>query len=335
MLQQKTIGNRWPLVVVVVVVELSALCMNAHAQTPDAPYPNKPLRLAVPVPPGGAVDPIARLVALKLGPRLKQQIVVHNLPGGSGVICAETVARSAPDGYTLLFSTPTIMVTGPLINKKLPYHPVRDFDPVSLVVSNPFVFVVPATLPVNTPADLIALAKKKPGSLNFGISGEGAPQHIAIEMFMNMAGIEMTRVSYKGGGQAQVDLVSGRIQLYVASIMGMATNVKSGKLRAIAVTTPKRSAAMPEVPTLSESGVPGYEFDTWYGIFAPAKTSVTIINRLNSEITAVLAEPELVKSMANQGSDLRSSTSSALGALVKRETERLGKLVEKIGMAER
>ena len=324
------------LLISIFAVAFSAISIgSAHAQQPDATYPNRPIRLIVPLPPGGSVDPTARMVAAKVGPRLKQQFVVENIPGGSGVIGAETVARATPDGYTLLFATPTIMVTGPLINRNLPYHPTRDFDPVSLVVSNPFVLVVPASLPVNTTADLIALAKRKPGSLNFGTSGEGAPQHIAIEMLKSMAGIDMLHVPYKGGGQIQVDLVAGRIQLYASSILGVSSSIKSGKLKAIAVTTAKRAGALPDVPTLSESGVPGYEFDTWYAVFATARTPTAVIGRLNSEIVAALSDPELIKSMAAQGSDLRSSTPAALGAIVKNETERLGKLVEKIGLVER
>jgi tripartite-type tricarboxylate transporter receptor subunit TctC len=319
-----------------VVVPLGAVCLQpACAQPLDVAYPSKPIRMIVPLPPGGSVDPTARMLAARVGPRLKQQVVVENMPGGSGVIGAETVARAAADGYTLLFATPTIVVTGPLINKKVPYQPLRDFDPVSLVVSNPFVIVVPSSLPVNSTGDLIALAKRKPGALMFGTSGEGTPQHIAVEMFMSLAGIEMLHVPYKGGGQVQVDLLGGRIQVYASSIIGVGQHVKNGKLKAIAVTTARRAAAMPSVPTLAESGVPGYEFDTWYAVFAPAKTPATIIGRLNSEIVAVLSDPELVKSMAEQGSDIRSSTPAALGTIVKTETERLGRLVEKIGLVER
>ena len=319
-----------------VVVPLGAVCLQpAWAQPLDVAYPSKPIRMIVPLPPGGSVDPTARMLAARVGPRLKQQVVVENMPGGSGVIGAETVARAAADGYTLLFATPTIVVTGPLINKKVPYQPLRDFDPVSLVVSNPFVIVVPSSLPVNSTGDLIALAKRKPGALMFGTSGEGTPQHIAVEMFMSLAGIEMLHVPYKGGGQVQVDLLGGRIQFYASSIIGVGQHVKNGKLKAIAVTTARRAAAMPSVPTLAESGVPGYEFDTWYAVFAPAKTPSTIIGRLNSEIVAVLSDPELVKSMAEQGSDIRSSTPAALGTIVKTETERLGRLVEKIGLVER
>ena len=319
---------------VFLAIVVSGACLGrAYAQQPeDLAYPNRPIRMIVPLPPGAAVDGTARLVATRLGSRVKQQIVVENMPGGSGVIGAETVARSTPNGYTLLFATPTTMVTGPLINRKLPYHPVRDFEPVSLVVSNPLLLAVTSSLPVSSPVDLIVLARHKPGSLNFGTSGEGTPQHIAFELLMNMAGISMLHVPYKGGAQAQVDLVSGRIHMYLAAIPGLASNIKSGKLRAIAVTTSKRAGAMPDVPTLSESGVPGYEFDTWYAIFAPAKTPSPIIGRLNAEIVAILSDADLVKNMANQGSDIRASTPAGLGAIVKNETERLGKLIEKIGL---
>jgi len=314
---------------------LGVACFGpAHGQQPESAYPSKPIRLIIPLPPGGSVDPTARMVATRISPRLKQQVIVENIPGGSGVIAAETVGRAAPDGHTLFFATPTVMVIGPLMNKKLPYSP-RDFDPVSLVVSNPFVLTIPASLPVNSLGEFIALAKLKPGSLNFGTSGEGAPQHIAIELLKSMTGIDLVHVPYKGGGQIQVDLMAGRVHLYASSVLGVVSNVKSGKLKAIAVTTSKRASAMPDVPTVSESGVPGYDFDTWYAVFATAKTPAPIIGRLNSEIVAALSDPELVKSMASQGSELRSSTPAALAAIVKTENDRLSRLLEKIGLLDK
>jgi tripartite-type tricarboxylate transporter receptor subunit TctC len=320
----------------VCAVALSALlCAHAHAQRADADYPNRPIRMIVPLPPGGSVDPTARMVAARISPRLKQQVIVDNRPGGSGTIAAETVARAIPDGYTLFFTTPTVIVNAPLMSKKLPYNPARDFAPVSLVVSNPFLLTVPASLPVNSLQDLIALAKRKPGALNFGTSGDGAPQHIAVELLKSMAGVDIVQVPYKGGGQIQADLLAGRIQLYATSIIGVMPHVRSGKIKALAVTTTRRASALPDVPTVAEAGVPGYSFDTWYAVFTTARTPTPIINRLNREIVAALADPELIKSMTEQGSELRGSTPEALAALVKIETARLRPLFEKIGLVEK
>lgn len=268
---------------VITSVVLSVLCnATAYAQQAAAAYPSKPIRLIVPFPPGGSVDPTARLLASKAGPRLGQQMIVDNRPGGNGVIGMETVARAAPDGYTLLLGTPTGIVTGPLINKALPYHPITDFEPVTQIVSNAFVFVVPSSLPVKSMKDLIDLAKRQPGYLNFGSPGQGSPGQLAIELLKNMADIDMTHVPYKGSGPAQIDLLAGRIHLYASSIIGVSENVKSGKLYPIAVSSAKRASAMPDVPTAAESGLPGYEFDTWYGIFAPAKTPSVIISKAES-----------------------------------------------------
>ena len=308
----------------------AAVCLPALAQQD---YPNKPLRMIIPLPPGGSVDPSGRLTAARLSQRLKQSIVVENIAGGSGVLAAETVARAAPDGYTLFFTTPSVMVNTPLMSKDLPYK-VSDFAPISLVVSNPFLLTIPASLGPNTLQEFIALAKSKPGVLNYGSSGEGSPQQVVVELLKSMAGIDLTNVSYKGGGPIQTDLMAGRIQLYASAIIGVAPNIKSGKLKAIAVSTAKRSAAMPDVPTVGEV-VPGYEFDTWYALFTTAKTPAPIIGRLNSELKAALSDPALIKTMADQGSDLRPSTPEQLAAIVRETTERVAPLFKKLGLAEK
>lgn len=303
---------------------------TVQAQFADT-YPNKPIRLILSVPPGGSVDPTARLIAGQVSPRLRQNIVVENVPGGGGMIAPETVARATPDGYTLLLGTPT-MVTGPLINTGLSWDPNRDLDPVTQIVSNPFVLVVPASLAVKSVKDLLAMARAKPGALNFGSPGEGSAPHLAVELLKSAAGIDLTHVPYKGGGPAQVDLVAGRIQLYASSIVGVSGNIKAGKLTPIAVATARRANALPDVPTVSESGVPGYEYDTWYGIFAPARTPAVVINKLNVEFAATLSDPEVMKQLAAQGSEPRASTPAALGALVKSETQRMGALIKRLGL---
>ena len=309
---------------------LGASCMNgALAQGADT-YPTKPIRLLLAVPPGGSVDPIARTITAKLGPRLKQNIVVDNVAGGGGTIAPDTVAHAAPDGYTLFLATPTL-VTGPIMNK-LNFDPVRDFEPVSQLVSNPFVLVVPPALPVKTVKDLVALAKAKPGTLNFGSPGEGSAPHLAIELLKSMANIDLVHVPYKGGGPAMVDMVAGRIQLYASSIAGVSELLKAGKVRPIAVATARRATAMPDIPTVGESGGPGYEYDTWYGIVAPAKTSAAVVNKLNTEIVATMADPEVVKQLANLGSEPHSSTPAAFGALIKSEFQRMGALISKLGL---
>ena len=302
------------------------------AQQVESSYPSKPIRLVVPFPPGGSVDPTARLIAAKATPILGQPIVVENRPGGNGVIGMEAVARATPDGYTLLLGTPTGMVTGPLLNKDLNYPPLSYFDPVTQVVSNAFVFVVPSSLPVKSVKELIDLAKRKPRSLNFASPGEGSPGHLAIALLNSMADVDMVYVPYKGSGPAQVDLVAGRIQLYASSIIGVSENVKSGKLRAIAVTSATRAGAMPDIPTVGESGLPGYEFDTWYGVFAPAKTHSAIVGRLNKGLVTALSDAELVKIMNAQGADIRTSTPESLKALVQNEIQRQGALIKKLGL---
>jgi tripartite-type tricarboxylate transporter receptor subunit TctC len=294
-------------------------------------FPNKPIRIIVPYPPGASVDLTARLVAGKLGDRLKQPLLMNNMGGAGGVIATRTAAKAAPDGYTLLFGTAAGMVVARLLNDKLPYHPVRDFQPISQVVSNPLVLIVPSSLPVNSPAELIAMAKAKPGALNFGSSAHGAASHIGGELLKSMAGVDIVHVPYKGAGQAEVDLISGRIHIYMGSILGLLGGIKSGKTKAIAVTSRQRSDALPDIPTLAESAVPGYEMDTWYGIFAPAKTAPAVVARLNSELVAVLSEPEFIKGLASQGANVRSSTPEGLRATVISEYERLGKVIASIG----
>ena len=308
---------------------LAAICaINlACAQT----YPARPIRLIVPYPPGATTDATARSVAGKVSERLKQQIVVDNIGGAGGVIAAENAARATPDGYTLLFGTSAALIIGPLLNKSLPYHPVRDFSPISQIVSNPMLMVVNASVPANSAAELIALARRTPGALNYGSAGPGTPNHLATELLKSMAGINMIHVAYRGSAQALIDLVSGRVQFYMASVPGLLPSVKSGKLKAIAVSTARRSGVLPDLPSLSESTVPGYEFEVWYGLFAPARTTPGIISRLNAETVAVLSEPEFVKSLAVQGSEARGGTPEALGAIVRGEYERLGKVLDNIG----
>lgn len=294
-------------------------------------YPAKPIRLIVPYPPGATTDATARSVAGRVSERLKQQMVIDNIGGAGGIIAADNAARAAPDGYTLLVGTSAALVIGPLLNKALPYHPLRDFSPISQIVSNPMLMVVNASVPVTTAGELIALARRTPGVLNYGSAGPGTPNHLATELLKSMTGINMVHVPYKGGAQALIDLVSGRVQFYMASVPGLLPSVKSGKLKALAVSTARRSGVLPDLPALSESTVPGYEFEVWYGLFAPARTTPGIISRLNAETVAVLSEPEFVKSLAVQGSEARGGTPEALGAIVRGEYERLGKVVESIG----
>ena len=307
----------------------SLACAPVFGQS-DA-FPTKPIRLIVPYPPGATTDATARTVAGKLSDRLNQPMVIDNIGGAGGIIATENAARAAPNGYTLLFGTSAGMVIAPLLNKALPYNPVRDFSPISQVVSNPMLLVVNNAVPVASAGELIALAKRTPGALNYGSAGPGTPNHIATELLKSMAGIDMVHVAYKGTAQAMVDLLSGRVQFYMASIPGLLPNVRSGKLKAIAVSTPRRSGTLPDLPTLAESALPGYEFEVWYGMFAPAKTDAKIISRLNAELVAVLSEPEFVRNLASQGSEAHSSTPEALGAVVRGEYERLGKVIDSIG----
>jgi len=306
-------------------------------QAPDARaaqavgYPDKPLRLIVPLTAGGPTDLIARLIAQPLGERLGRQVIVDNKPGAGGNIGAEFVAKSPPDGYTLFMGTSGPLSINTSLYRDLAYDPVRDFAPIILAASAPFVVVVHPSVPAANIRQLIALAKAKPGTLNYGAVTGNAAQ-LATELFKSMAGIDMVFVPYKGAAQANTELIAGQIQLSFASTPGSVPLVKSGRLKALAVTSSKRIAKLPEVPTVAESGVRGYEASVWYGVVAPAKTPREIIVRLNQEIAGILGERAAREHMAANDFEPTVSSPEEFGAFIKREIDKWGRIVRATGV---
>ena len=295
-----------------------------------AAYPSKPIRLIVALPAGGPTDILARLIAQPLAASLGQPIVVDNRPGAGGNIGAELVAKSPADGYTLFMGT-----SGPLaINASLYTHigfdPLRDFAPIILAASAPFVIVVHPAVPANNVKELIALAKAKPGQINFG-SVSGNASHLATELFAHMAGIRMTLVPYKGAAQATTDVIAGQIQLSFASTPGSVQLLKAGKLKSIAVTSAKRIGALPEVPTVAESGVPGYEASVWYGVVAPARIPREIIAKLNAEIAKIMRERGSRDRIAASDFEPTASTPEEFGEFIRAETAKWAKVVKASG----
>ena len=291
-------------------------------------YPDRPIRIVVPVAPGGGTDFVARLLAEKLAPALGQP--VDNRPGASGNVGVRQVVEAAADGYTLVMPITSLPISPSL--QKLPFNPVKDLAPITLAGNLPLVLVVHPSLPATSVREVIALAKAKPRTLNFANSGVGTTAHLAGELFNRMAGVEMVSVNYKGGGPAVTDLLGGHVQLYFSTIPSVIQHVKSGKLRAIAVTGRQRSSEMPEVPTVIESGLRDFEVTSWFGLFAPAGTPRAVIDRLNREAVAALALPDVKQKMAGHGVEAASSTPEALAQLLASEIERWGKVIREAGI---
>jgi tripartite-type tricarboxylate transporter receptor subunit TctC len=299
----------------------------AAAQAAAQAYPNKPVHLVIAFPPGGTSDFVGRVVADKMSQLLGQPIVVENKPGATGLIGTQFVAQAAPDGYTLLLA-PSDFTLAPGLQAKPPYDPVKDFAAIGLFINYPHVLVAYPGLPANNAKELIALAKSKPGQLNFASGGSGGSNHISGVAFAHAAGIDLTHVPYKGNGPAITDLLADRVQLLFTSIGPVEGHLKSGKLKAIAVTGPKRLAALPDVPTVSEIALPGYEFMTWYGLAAPAGTPRPIIDRLNADLRKAMASPEVMEKLANIGGDLTVNSPDEFTAMIKSEVGRWHKLAK-------
>ena len=295
-------------------------------------YPNKPIRLIVPFPPGGPNDILGRVVASTLTGQLGQQVVVDNRGGAGGIIGAEIAARSAPDGHTLLLSGTASMAINPGLHKKLPYDPLKDFAPISMLGTAPSLLTVHPSLAVKTVKDLIALAQAKPGKLNFVSAGHGTPPHLAGELFKSMTGISMVHVPYKGGGPALADLLAGQVELYFSGISSVLPFVKENRLRGVAVTSAKRTAVLPDTPTIAESGLPGFEVGNWYAVAAPAATSPAIIKRLNAEILTALTAPELKKRFFELAADPFGSTPEQLEAYNRSEITKWARAIKAAGI---
>ncbi len=290
-------------------------------------YPVKPIRLIVPFAAGGGNDNVARLVGKRLGETLGQPVIVDNRPGAGGVVGAELAAKSAPDGYTLFLGGVGSHAINPGLIKNLPYDPVKDFAPVELLAQAPLVLVVHSSVPARDIAELIAYARQNPGKLNFASNGNGSSSQLAAVMFESMAGIDMVHVPYKGLSPALTDLLSGQVQLMFSSVVAILPHIKAGKLRGLAVTGTKRLALLPGLPTIAESGFPGYEASSWYGILAPAGTPRDIVARLNAELSKALEQPEVRSSLLAEGAEPVGGTPEQFAAHIRAEKERLGKVI--------
>ncbi len=296
------------------------------------PYPNKAVRMVVPFAAGaGSNDIMARLVAQKLGDSLGQQVVVDNRPGASGIIGTDIVAKAQPDGYTVLMMSLTFTVN-PSLFKTLPFDTLKDLVPVTMVASAPLMLVVHPSLPVKSVPEFIAFAKANPGKLNFGSGGPGTTPHLAGEMLKSMAGIDVTHIPYKGGAPALADLVGGQIQFMLENIPGTLPFAKAGKLRALAVTDLKRSPLLPELPTLAESGLKGYQIVGWNGLFVPAGTPASIVNKLHAEVVKALALPDVKDRLATMGADGVGDTPPHFAEFIKDEIPKWAQVVKAAGL---
>lgn len=300
--------------------------IGAHALAQG--YPAKPIRLVLPYPPGGGSDTIARPLAQRLGEALGQQVVVDNRGGGGGAIGMEHAAKAAPDGYTIVMALTAQLAVNPSLYRKLPYDPVKDFVPITLLAEGPYVLVVHPSVPVKTVKELVALARKRTNELAYASSGNGSGGHLAAELLKDMTGIEMLHVPYKGGGPALVDLISGQVQVLFSTWASGRGHIQSGRVRALAVSTAKRPKAIPHLPTVAEAGVPGYDAGVWYALLAPAGTPAAIVERLNREVLAVLKSREYAKLLFDAAIDPVGSTPEALGSYIRSEMAKWAKVVK-------
>jgi tripartite-type tricarboxylate transporter receptor subunit TctC len=302
-------------------------CGAAQAQS----FPSRPVRIIVPSTPGGAADLLARLLGQKMSEAFGQPVVVDNRPGAGNIIGTDAVAKAAPDGHTILMAINNHAINASLY-KKLPYDPIKDFAAVSLVVSTPHILVVHPSLPVKSVQDLIRLARSQPGKIHYASAGNGTAAHFAAELFNSAANVQLTHVPYKGLGGAMNDTLAGTVQVIFPSPLTALPQVRAGKLIALAVTTPVRSKALPELPTLQESGVPGYQFDSWYGLLAPRGTPEPIVARLHQGVTQALQSKDLLARLATEAADPVGSTPRQFQQFLLDEAEKYAKLIKELGI---
>lgn len=295
------------------------------------PFPGKQIRFVVPYPPGGPLDTVARLLGQKVSASVKHPVVIDNVPGAGGNIGAGTVARAAPDGYTILMGAVATHAINPTLYPTIPYNAEKDFVAVTQVASTPNVLVVNPSLEAATVAEFVKLAKSRPGKLNFGSGSTGSAGHLAGELFKSMAGVDMAHIPYKGAAAAMQDLIGGRVDLMFDNFASSAAQVKAGRVRALAVTTAKRSALAPELPTIAESGLPGFDVSTWFGIFVPAGTPRPVVDRLHDEFVKALAAPDVREKMLNLGAEPVGNTPEEFAAYVRSEAAKYAKLVKASG----
>jgi tripartite-type tricarboxylate transporter receptor subunit TctC len=310
----------------------ASLCFAAAGlvQAQAQGFPTKPVRIISPYPPGGGNDTLARTLSPKLTQSLGQQVIVENRPGANTIIGVEAAARSAPDGHTMVL-IPNVHAINPYLYPKLPYDPVKDFTPITLVGTSPLVVAMHPSVPVKDMRGLLALARTRPGQVQYGSSGNGSVGHVGVELLEMMAGVKMQHIPYKGTAPMLVDVMNGQLTFTFASALGVMPHVKSGRLRAIAVTSGKRSPALPDMPTIAESGVPGYEMILWYGLVGPAGIPADIVQRLNAEIGKVLRDPEISTKLANQGVEANPSSPQQFAQLIGSELKKYAKVVKQTG----
>jgi tripartite-type tricarboxylate transporter receptor subunit TctC len=313
---------------------LSCWMLAAVDVLAQQPYPTRPIRLIVPSSPGGGTDITARIMTPKLSELLGQQVVVENKPGAGTMLGTEIASRATPDGYTLLMGISTLAIN-PAMYKKVTYDAIKDFAPISLVVKCPNVLTVNPSVPVKSVKELIAYSKARPGQMNFASAGVGTSPHLSMELFLSMAGLKMVHVPYKGSGQAVIDVVSGYVSVSALSIPTVISYINNGRLRALGVTSDRRTVGAPDIPTIDEAGVPGYEALQWYGMLAPAGTSREIVTKLHGAVVQVLNDPGVRKLLINDGSEPVGTTPEVFAAFIRSETDKWAKVVREAGIGEK
>ena len=301
--------------------------LNAHAQSP-APYPSRPVTIVVPFPPGGGTDVGARLVAQKLSLKWGQPVIVENRGGAAGRVGAELVAKAKPDGYTLLVGNVGTQSVNPALYKKMPYDPDKAFAPIGMIAELPLVMLVTPSLPWKNVKDVVDAAKKEPGKITFASSGAGGAPHLAGEIFQQASGAKMLHVAYKGGGPAALDLMAGHVNIYFGTVLESAGHVKAGKLKGLGVTSANRSPALPDLPTIAESGYPGFDTGSWIGMLAPAGTPTAIVNKISEDLREVLAMPDTLNTLVTQGATPWPMTPEQFDARIKSARARYGRIIQ-------
>ncbi len=317
----------------IILALILALVATALRPVAAQTYPAKPIRFIVPFPPGGGNDLIARELSQHLTESLGQPMVVDNRPGASTLIGAEAAAKASPDGYTLFMGNNSTLTINPHLYKKLPYDAVRDFAPLSLLASAPFVLLAHPSVPAQSVKELIALARQRPGQLNFGSSGLGIATHLAGEMFKLMARVDIVHIPYKGAAPALTDLIGGQIELLFNNVISAMPHVRSGRLRALAVTSKTRSHALPQVPAVAEAGLPDYEASVWYAVLAPARAPAPVLTRLHGEFVKALQQPRVQDRLASDGASIVGSTPEVLARTIEADLARWGKVIKQNGIS--
>ncbi|SOZ39173.1 Bug family tripartite tricarboxylate transporter substrate binding protein [Cupriavidus neocaledonicus] len=311
---------------------LAATCLTlATSLAAAGPYPDKPIRMVVPFPPGGTTDLLGRVLATRLSETLGQQVVVDNRPGAGGTIGSDLVAKAPADGYTLMFGTVGTQSINATLYRKLPFDPQKDFSPVALFAGVPNILVVNPNVPARNVRELVSYARANPGKLNMGSAGNGTTNHLSGELFKSMAGVQIVHVPYKGSGPAMADLLANQVQLMFDNLPGSLPHVKAGRLRALAVTSATRSPALPDVPTMAEAGIAGYEADVWFGVVGPRGLPPEVSSRLSQEITRIAQDKAMRDKLVQAGAAPLTSTPEQFSALIRRDTDKWAKLVQASG----